>query len=117
MFFQIPRLTPGYIRYLQTQAMLNMNQKARKDGVMVMPRLAVLLGALGIGMCGYSSKQLALHHRPSARFLQWTSPITDSATSSLAQARVAPSFMELPHRSSGCQDVPPPSFAIQKVNP
>lgn len=36
-----------------------------------MPRVAVLLGALGIGMSGYSSRQLAMHHRPSARVLQW----------------------------------------------
>ncbi|KAG9268306.1 hypothetical protein AMEX_G17265 [Astyanax mexicanus] len=67
MFFLMPRLTPGYIRYLQTQAMQTITHI---PGEVVMPRLALLFGALGIGMSGYSSRQLALHHSPSARVLQ-----------------------------------------------
>ncbi|KAL2099219.1 hypothetical protein ACEWY4_005699 [Coilia grayii] len=66
MFFHLPRLTPGYIRYLQTQAMHRGKAKS-----LAMPRVAVLLGAVGIGVSGYSSRQLALHHRPSTRLLQW----------------------------------------------
>ncbi|XP_036449575.1 uncharacterized protein zgc:193593 [Colossoma macropomum] len=84
MIFRLPRLTPGYIRYLQTQAMQTITYRA---GDVVMPRLAVLLGALGIGMSGYSSHQLALHHHPSARVLQWlerTAPPRGQTTSALA---------------------------------
>lgn len=39
----------------------------------VVLRVAVLMGVLGIAMSGYSSRQLALHHRPSTRILQWAS--------------------------------------------
>ncbi|KAL6478304.1 hypothetical protein MHYP_G00141390 [Metynnis hypsauchen] len=84
MLFRLPRLTPGYIRYLQTQAMQTITHRA---GDVVMPRLAVLLGALGIGMSGYSSRQLALHHHPSTRVLQWldrTAPPHGQATSAMA---------------------------------
>ncbi|KAG5266051.1 hypothetical protein AALO_G00249270 [Alosa alosa] len=68
MFFRLPRLTPGYIRFLQTQAVHSVDMKTSG---LAMPRVAVLLGALGIGVSGYSSRQLAMHHRPSARVLQW----------------------------------------------
>ncbi|KAM8916351.1 uncharacterized protein AB9W97_018895 [Spinachia spinachia] len=44
-----------------------------------MPGLAVLLGAVGIGLCGYSSRQLALYHRPSSRVLQWVGTHTDAS--------------------------------------
>ncbi|MEQ2170838.1 hypothetical protein GOODEAATRI_004384 [Goodea atripinnis] len=43
-----------------------------------MPGMAMLLGAVGIGMCGYSSRQLALHHRPSTRVLHWVGTHTDA---------------------------------------
>lgn len=48
--------------------MHSVDVKARS---LVIPRMAMVLGALGIGMSGYSSRQLALHHSPSARVLQW----------------------------------------------
>ncbi|XP_073348560.1 uncharacterized protein [Pagrus major] len=62
MFFRIPRLTPGYIRYLQTQAAQTMMQNREAPA---MPRMAMLLGLMGIGMSGYSSRQLTLHCKPS----------------------------------------------------
>uniref|UniRef100_A0A3B5ADR2 Uncharacterized protein n=1 Tax=Stegastes partitus TaxID=144197 RepID=A0A3B5ADR2_9TELE len=60
MFFRIPRLTPGYIRYLQTQAAQTVLQN--REGP-AMPRMAMLLGLMGIGMSGYSSRQLTLHYK------------------------------------------------------
>ncbi|XP_036405173.1 uncharacterized protein zgc:193593 [Megalops cyprinoides] len=66
MFFRIPRLTPGYIRYLQTQAAQNLLQQGEGP---LMPRMAMLLGVMGIGMSGYSSRQLTLHSKPSSRVL------------------------------------------------
>uniref|UniRef100_A0A674CYY9 Zgc:193593 n=1 Tax=Salmo trutta TaxID=8032 RepID=A0A674CYY9_SALTR len=104
MFFRLPRLTPGYLRYLQTQARASETQRAGD-----LPRLAMLLGALGIGVCGYSSRQLALHHRPSARVLTWM-----DVGSTPVKGR-APSFMDLSQSHSICQDIPPPAFAGQKV--
>uniref|UniRef100_A0A8K9VAZ1 Zgc:193593 n=1 Tax=Oncorhynchus mykiss TaxID=8022 RepID=A0A8K9VAZ1_ONCMY len=106
MFFRLPRLTPGYIRYLQTQAVASETQRA---GDQAMPRLAMFLGALGIGVCGYSSRQLALYHRPSARVLTWM-----DVGSTPVKGR-APSFMDLSQRHTVCQNIPPPSFAGQKV--
>uniref|UniRef100_A0A3P8X3H7 Uncharacterized protein n=1 Tax=Cynoglossus semilaevis TaxID=244447 RepID=A0A3P8X3H7_CYNSE len=71
MFFYIPRLTPGYIRYLQTQAAQTVLQRRESP---VMPRMAFLLGFMGIGMSGYSSRQLTLHYKPSSHlFCQWLS--------------------------------------------
>ncbi|AWP20034.1 Hypothetical protein SMAX5B_019724 [Scophthalmus maximus] len=67
MFFRIPRLTPGYIRYLQTQAAQTVLQ-SRVDPAM--PRMAILLGFMGIGMSGYSSRQLTLHCKPSSHLLR-----------------------------------------------
>lgn len=67
MFFRIPRLTPGYIRYLQTQAAASVLQS--REGL-VMPRMAMLLGLMGIGMSGYSSRQLTLHYKPSANLMR-----------------------------------------------
>uniref|UniRef100_A0A3P8X926 Uncharacterized protein n=1 Tax=Esox lucius TaxID=8010 RepID=A0A3P8X926_ESOLU len=106
MFFRLPRLTPGYIRYLQTQAVESGTQKT---GDLVMPRLALILGALGIGVCGYSSRQLALHHLPSARVLNWmdvrSTPVKGNA----------PSLSDRSGRHSVCQDIQPPAFAGGKV--
>ncbi|KAL1257857.1 hypothetical protein QQF64_011101, partial [Cirrhinus molitorella] len=70
MFFGLPRPTTGYIRYLQTSAVQTVTQRAHDLAV---PRVAVFLGALGIAMSGYSSRQLAVHHRPSTRILNWMS--------------------------------------------
>lgn len=52
----------------QTQAAQTVLQS--RDGP-VMPRMAVLLGLMGIGMSGYSSRQLTLHCKPSSRFFRW----------------------------------------------
>ncbi|XP_052010232.1 uncharacterized protein zgc:193593 [Xyrauchen texanus] len=70
MIFGLPRPTSRYIRYLQTSAMQIVTHRAHD---LMVPRVAVLLGALGIAMSGYSSRQLTLYHRPSTRFLQWVS--------------------------------------------
>uniref|UniRef100_A0A8C6SU62 Uncharacterized protein n=1 Tax=Neogobius melanostomus TaxID=47308 RepID=A0A8C6SU62_9GOBI len=62
MFFRIlPRLTPGYIRYLQTQAAQTVFQP--RDSL-VMPRTALFLGLMGIGLSGYSTRQLTLNYKP-----------------------------------------------------
>lgn len=45
----------------QTQAARNVLQSREAPG---MPRMAVLLGLMGIGMSGYSSRQLTLHCKP-----------------------------------------------------
>ncbi|KAG7509149.1 hypothetical protein JOB18_035839 [Solea senegalensis] len=67
MFFRIPRLTPGYIRYLQTQAAQAVLQSRERPA---MPRIAALLGLMGIGMSSYSSRQLTLHYKPSSRLFR-----------------------------------------------
>uniref|UniRef100_A0A669CWC9 Uncharacterized protein n=1 Tax=Oreochromis niloticus TaxID=8128 RepID=A0A669CWC9_ORENI len=72
MFFRLPRLTPGYIRLLQVSK--------------TVPGMAMVLGAVGIGMCGYSSKQLALCHRPSSRVLQLIGTHTDASPCVSARA-------------------------------
>ncbi|KAL2082397.1 hypothetical protein ACEWY4_022215 [Coilia grayii] len=67
MFFRIPLLTPGYIRYLQTQAaqaVLHGRQGSSS------PRMALLLGVTGVGLSGYSSRQLMLHHKPCSHLLR-----------------------------------------------
>ncbi|KAL4630481.1 hypothetical protein GN956_G16215 [Arapaima gigas] len=66
MFFRIPCLTPGYIRYLQTEAARNVLQKSED---LLLSRVAVLLGLTGISMSGYSTHQLTLHYKPSSRVL------------------------------------------------
>ncbi|CAL1574938.1 unnamed protein product [Knipowitschia caucasica] len=81
MFFTLPRLTPGYIRLLQTYHNVAVARPLQKPA----PGLAMLLGAVGIGVCGYSSRQLTMNHRPSSRVLRW-----------------------------GFQEILPPSFAAQK---
>uniref|UniRef100_A0A8D0AKM5 Uncharacterized protein n=1 Tax=Sander lucioperca TaxID=283035 RepID=A0A8D0AKM5_SANLU len=47
----------------QTQAAQNVLQS--REGL-VMPRMAILLGFMGIGMSGYSSRQLTLNCKPSS---------------------------------------------------
>ncbi|XP_059209519.1 uncharacterized protein zgc:193593 [Centropristis striata] len=110
MFFRLPRLTPGYIRLLQTQAYhVSVPPPAEKTSA----GMAMLLGALGIGMCGYSSRQLALHHRPSARVLQWVGSHTDASTVGTVAHRTP--FLDVNRRAGAYQEIPSPSFVGQKV--
>ncbi|KAL6486717.1 hypothetical protein MHYP_G00061090 [Metynnis hypsauchen] len=67
MFFRLPRVSPGYFRYLKTQAVQSV--EVRGDAT-VSPRWAVLLGAVGLGLSGYSSRQLTIHHKPCPRTLR-----------------------------------------------
>lgn len=108
MIFRLPRLTPGYIRLLQTQAYHNVSvtPPAEKS----VPGVAMLLGAVGIGMCGYSSRQLALYHRPSARVLQWVGTHTDASTVGTAALRTP-----VPDVTRRNQEIPPLSFVGEKV--
>ncbi|CAL8318103.1 unnamed protein product [Merluccius merluccius] len=46
---------------LQTQAAQTVLQRQEAPR---MPRMAMLLGIMGIGMSGYSSRQLTLHYKP-----------------------------------------------------
>ncbi|KAL6483121.1 hypothetical protein MHYP_G00079930 [Metynnis hypsauchen] len=69
MFFRLPRLTPGYIRYLQTQAVRSELQREKP----LASRFAMLLGLMGFGMSGYSSRQLTLHYKPSPHLLRYIS--------------------------------------------
>ncbi|XP_051812622.1 uncharacterized protein zgc:193593 [Acanthochromis polyacanthus] len=108
MIFRLPRLTPGYIRLLQTQAYHNVSvtPPAEKS----VPGVAMLLGAVGIGMCGYSSRQLALYHRPSARVLQWVGTHTDAGTVALRSP-----VPDVARRAGTNQEIPPLSFVGEKV--
>lgn len=112
MFFRVPRLTPGYIRLLQTQAYHNV--AVTPPAEKAMPGVAVLLGALGIGMCGYSSRQLALYHRPSVRVLQWAGTHTDATLAASAAQRSH--LLDVTRRAPACQEIPPPSFVGQKIS-
>lgn len=78
-----------------------------------MPSMALLLGAVGIGMCGYSSRQLALHHRPSARVLQLVGTHTDASMVGTAAHRTP--FLDATRWAGAYQEIPPPSFVGQKV--
>lgn len=111
MFFKLPRLTPGYIRLLKTQAFHNVATTPPAERSV--PGMAMLLGALGIGMCGYSSRQLALHHRPSARVLQLVGTHTDA--SMLGTATHKNPFQDVNRRAGAYQEIPPLSFVGQKV--
>ncbi|TNN83019.1 hypothetical protein EYF80_006626 [Liparis tanakae] len=111
MFYRVPRLTPGYIRLLQTQAYHNVS--VTPPAQTGMPGLAMLLGAVGIGMCGYSSRQLALYHRPSARVLQWGGTHTDASVAATAAQRTP--FLDVSRRAGACQEIPPISFVGQRV--
>ncbi|KAG9347344.1 hypothetical protein JZ751_004911 [Albula glossodonta] len=64
VFLRLPRVNPGYFRYLQQHAV---RITPGKQSNPVTPRIAMLLGVTGICMSGYSSRQLALHHKPSTR--------------------------------------------------
>lgn len=52
----------------QTQAAQTVLQSREGPAV---PRVAVLLGLMGIGMSGYSSRQLTLHCKPSSHLFRW----------------------------------------------
>ncbi|XP_061553141.1 uncharacterized protein zgc:193593 [Phycodurus eques] len=110
MFFRLPRLTPGYIRLLQTQAYHNVCVVPPPEKTM--PGMAMLLGTVGIAMCGYSSRQLALYHRPSSRVLQRVGSHTDASMAGTAALR-AP-YLDATRRAGACQEIPPPFFVGQK---
>uniref|UniRef100_A0A8C3FXJ1 Uncharacterized protein n=1 Tax=Cyclopterus lumpus TaxID=8103 RepID=A0A8C3FXJ1_CYCLU len=78
-----------------------------------MPGMAMLLGAVGIGMCGYSSRQLALYHRPSSRVLQWVGTHTDASMVGTAAQRTP--FLDVNLQVCACQEIPPISFVGQRV--
>lgn len=96
---------------VQTQAYHNVPVTPPADKSV--PGMAVLLGAVGIGMCGYSSRQLALHHRPSARVLQLVGTHTDGSAAGAAAHRTP--FLDAALRAGACQEIPPPSFVGPKV--
>ncbi|MED6235726.1 hypothetical protein ILYODFUR_010869 [Ilyodon furcidens] len=110
MFFRLPTLTPGYIRLLQTQAFHNM--PVTPPAEKTMPGMAMLLGAVGIGMCGYSSRQLALHHRPSTRVLHWVGTHTDAGGAGMVTHRTP--VLDVTRRAPTPLEIPPPSFVGQK---
>lgn len=51
----------------QTQAAQTVLQSREAS---VMQRMAILLGLMGIGMSGYSSRQLTLHYKPSSHLFR-----------------------------------------------
>ncbi|KAK2890162.1 hypothetical protein Q8A73_018462 [Channa argus] len=53
--------------FFQTQAAQTVLQSQEGPA---MPRMAILLGLMGIGMSGYSSRQLALHYKPSSHLFR-----------------------------------------------
>lgn len=76
---------------------------------LVVPRVAVVLGALGFAMSGYSSRQLTIHHRPSTRILHWMSKPAinvESPGSPSARARLAPANAALASIKKDVQDQP-----------
>lgn len=103
----VPRLSHSLL-FFQTQAYHNV--AVTPPAEKTVPGMAMLLGAVGIGMCGYSSKQLALYHRPSSRVLQWIGTHTDAS----AVAHRIP-VQDATRRAGACQGIPPPSFVGDKV--
>ncbi|KAG7275780.1 hypothetical protein CRUP_005694 [Coryphaenoides rupestris] len=94
MFFRLARLTPVE---------------------RTLPGMAMLMGALGIGMCGYSSQQLALYHRPSVCVLRWAGAhATTPAAAMMGGASQRTPFLGVTHQANACMDVPLPSFAARK---
>ncbi len=75
---------------------------------LVVPRVAVFLGALGIAMSGHSSRQLAVHHRPSTRILHWMSKpaINVDSPSSPGRARLSSANNSVASIKKGEQDQP-----------
>lgn len=99
--------------FFQTQAYHNVSVAPPAERTM--PGMAMLLGAVGIGMCGYSSRQLALYHRPSARVLQWAGTHTDAGMVGTAVHRTP--LLDVTRQAGARQEIPPPSFVGQKVPP
>lgn len=97
--------------FAQTQAYHNM--PVTPPAEKTVPGMAMLLGAVGIGMCGYSSRQLALHHRPSARVLQLVGTHTDASAVGTAAQRTP--FLDAARWAGTCQEMPPPFFVGPKV--
>lgn len=54
--------------FFQTQAAQTVLQS--REGP-AMPRMAFLLGLMGVGLSGYSSRQLTLHYKPSSHLFRW----------------------------------------------
>ncbi len=79
-----------------------MTQRAHN---LVVPRVAVFLGALGIAMSGYSSRQ---HHRPSTRILHWMSKpaINVDSPGSPGRARLASANTSMASIKKDEQDQP-----------
>lgn len=76
---------------------------------LVVPKVAVVLGALGFAMSGYSSRQLAIHHRPSTRILHWMSKPAinvESPGSPSARSRLAPANTAMASIKKDAQDQP-----------
>jgi len=103
--------SPRFLLSFQTQAYHNVSVTPPAETSL--PGLAMLLGAAGIGMCGYSSRQLALYHRPSARVLQWAGTHTDASVAATAAQRTP--FLDVNRRVGACQEIPPISFVGQRV--
>lgn len=97
----------------QTQAYHNVSMPSPAENNM--PGMAMLLGAVGIAMCGYSSRQLALYHRPSGRVLQWVGTHTDASMVGTAAHR-APA-LDVTRRGNAHQEIPPFCFVGEKVPP
>lgn len=57
----------GPCSLFQTQAAQTVLQSREAP---VMPRMAILLGFMGIGMSGYSSRQLTQHYKPSSHLFR-----------------------------------------------
>lgn len=76
---------------------------------LVVPKVAVVLGALGFAMSGYSSRNLTIHHRPSTRILHWMSKPAinvESPGSPSARARLAPANAAMASIKKDVQDQP-----------
>uniref|UniRef100_A0A3B4AAT9 Uncharacterized protein n=1 Tax=Periophthalmus magnuspinnatus TaxID=409849 RepID=A0A3B4AAT9_9GOBI len=106
MFFTLPRPTPGYIRLLQV---------SNVDFFLSVPAgMAMFMGAVGIGVCGYSSRQLTMNHQPSSRVLKWAGNMPSDLRVPTAGYRSPP--LDVPRRSGAYHGISPPSFVAQKVS-
>uniref|UniRef100_A0A3Q3JQL2 Uncharacterized protein n=1 Tax=Monopterus albus TaxID=43700 RepID=A0A3Q3JQL2_MONAL len=99
------------LSFFQTQAYHNVSVAPPAEKTM--PGMAMLLGAIGIATCGYSSRQLALHHRPSARVLQWAGAHTAATMVDTAAHRTP--LLDVTWQAGAYQEIPPPSFVGQKA--
>ncbi|XP_055087044.1 uncharacterized protein zgc:193593 [Periophthalmus magnuspinnatus] len=111
MFFTLPRPTPGYIRLLQTYQNVAVTRPVQKS---VPAGMAMFMGAVGIGVCGYSSRQLTMNHQPSSRVLKWAGNMPSDLRVPTAGYRSPP--LDVPRRSGAYHGISPPSFVAQKVS-